>query len=48
MENDSDENDDDIELVICPNNWNGTCAKGSACTKFHPHEDMHDDDPNNE
>lgn len=44
----SDDSMDDIQLNFCQNMRNGKCTIGDSCTKFHPVEEMEDDDPENE
>lgn len=47
MEKEEDEVDD-MQIDICENMKGGKCQIGESCTKFHPVEEMEDDDPNNE
>ena len=43
-----DDEMDDIEMDFCQNMKNGKCLLGESCKKFHPIQEVHDDDENNE
>ena len=47
-ENEKEDSLDDIQIEFCDNMRNGKCMNGDNCTKFHPVEEMDDDDPENE